>query len=96
MRVSATRYNLLERWDGINLATGPPGRGLEELEFRAADGMWEVMIGFERLWHSDSPARLGTVLLAPPTKPRRTYKTVRVRDNGTLVSLKHRDVSVPA
>ena len=70
--------------------------GLEELEFRATDEMWEVTIGFERLWHSDSPARLGTVLLAPPTKPHRTYKTVCVRDDGTIVSLKHRDVSVPA
>lgn len=70
--------------------------GLEELEFRVEDAMWEITIGFQRLWQSDSPARLGNALLAPPAKADRTYKTVCIRDDGTVVSLKHRDVSVRA
>jgi hypothetical protein len=70
--------------------------GLEELEFRAEDAMWEITIGFQRLWQSDSPARLGNVLLPPPAKAHRTYKTVCIADDGTIISLKHRDVSVPA
>ena len=68
--------------------------GLEELEYRAEDGMWEVTIGFDRLWRSDSPAQLGNVPLPGPPEPNRTYKTVCIRDDGTVVSLKHRDVSV--
>ena len=70
--------------------------GLEELEFRVEDAMWEVTIGFQRLWQFDSPARSGTVLLPPRPTADRTYKTVCMRDDGTVVSLKHRDVSVPA
>ncbi len=70
--------------------------GLEELEFRAEDATWEVTIGFQRLWQTDSPARLGNVLLPPPAKPGRTYKTVCIGDDGTVISLKHRDVSVTA
>ena len=68
--------------------------GLEELEFRAEDAVWAVTIGFDRLWQSDSPAQLGNVLLPPPSKTDRTYKTVCIRDDGTVISLKHRDVSV--
>ncbi len=67
--------------------------GLEELEFRADEAMWEVTIGFHRLWQSDSPAQLGNVRLPPPPNPVRTYKTVCIRDDGTVLSLKHRDVS---
>ncbi|MDE2653629.1 MAG: hypothetical protein F4107_03560 [Gemmatimonadetes bacterium] len=70
--------------------------GLEELEFRAEDATWEVTIGFQRLWQSDSPAQLGNVVLPSPPKPGRTYKTVCIRDDGTVISLRHRDVSVPA
>ena len=70
--------------------------GLEELEFRSEDAMWEVTIGFQRLWQFDSPARSGTVLLPPRPNAARTYKTVCMRDDGTVVSLKHRDVTVPA
>ena len=68
--------------------------GLEELEYRAEDGTWEVTIGFDRHWQSDSPGRLGNVPLPGPPSPDRTYKTVYIRDDGTVISLKHRDVSV--
>ena len=68
--------------------------GLEELEYRAEDAMWEVTIGFHRLWPSDSLARPTSVHLSRPLTPDRTYKTVCIRDDGTVISLKHRDVSV--
>lgn len=90
--VQAAKDHILELFKDEKIARV----GLEELEFRAEDAMWEVTIGFERLWQSDSPARLGNVLLPPPQKRDRTYKTVCIRDDGTVVSLKHRDVSVPA
>lgn len=90
--VQAAKDHILELYKDEKIARV----GLEELEFRAADGMWEVTIGFLRLWQSDSPVRLGTVLVAPPPKPDRTYKTVCIRDDGTVASLRHRDVSVPA
>lgn len=70
--------------------------GLEELEFRAEDAVWEVTIGFQRLWQSDSPAQLDSVPLPGPPNPDRTYKTVCIRDDGTVIALKHRDVSVRA
>ena len=68
--------------------------GLEELEFRAEDSIWEVTIGFHRLWQSDSPTKLEIVLFPRPPNRDRTYKAVCIRDDGTVISLKHRDVSV--
>lgn len=70
--------------------------GLEELEFRAEDAMWEVTIGFQRPWQAEPSDILPRVLRPPPPKTDRTYKTVCIRDDGTVVSLKHRDVSIPA
>lgn len=46
------------------------------------------------VWQSDSPAQLGNIPLPGPTNLDRTHKTVCIRDDGTVVSLKHRDVSV--
>ena len=68
--------------------------GLEELEFRVEDATWEVTIGFRRHWNSRPPPPRFTL----PSSPRedRIYKIVRIRDDGTIVSLKHRDVSIPA
>ena len=64
--------------------------GLEELEFSdEASGIWHVTIGFRRRWQKDSPG----VLFSPGSE--RTYKTVRIHDDGTVISMKHRDVSVP-
>ena len=65
--------------------------GLEELEFAdKAPGVWEVTIGFSRRWQGGS----GSGAVFGPSDDR-TYKTVRIRDDGTLISVKHRDVSIP-
>ncbi len=68
--------------------------GLEELEFKAEEAVWEVTIGFQRHWQSDSARARDVALLARPAA-HRTYKTVCMRDDGTVIALKHRDVSVP-
>ena len=88
--VQAAKDHILELFEDEKIARV----GLEELEFRAEDAVWAVTIGFDRLWQSDSPVQLGNVLLPPPSKTDRTYKTVCLRDDGTVISLKHRDVSV--
>ena len=63
--------------------------GLEELEFADKDpGVWEVTIGFRRRWQGGSEVKN---LFSP--RVARTYKTVRIRDDGTLISVKHRNVS---
>lgn len=64
--------------------------GLEELEFAdKAHGVWEVTIGFSRRWQRGGVA---DAVFGPSAH--RTYKTVRIRDDGTFISLKHRDVSI--
>ena len=73
--------------------------GLEELRFEVS--VWEVTIGFRRRWQrADAPTSplpgLPSLLPLPSSTRERTYKTVRIRDNGTVIELKHRDVSVPA
>ena len=76
--------------------------GLEELEFEEGDsGVWKVTIGFRRGWqkpYAPTPPATGLhgVLRPPSPKRERTYKTVRIRDDGKVISLKHRNVSVPA
>ena len=87
--VQAAKEHILELFKDEKIAR----IGLEELEFKIEDDMWEITIGFQRLWQSDSPARLGNILVPPA---HRTYKTVCIRDDGTFFSLKHRAVSVPA
>ena len=68
--------------------------GLEELELK--DAIWKVTIGFQRSWRTDSSDPLPRVLF-PPLKTDRIYKTVQIRDDdGSVISLKHRDMSVPA
>ncbi len=67
--------------------------GLEELEYvDEGAGVWEVTFGFRRRWEGRP--------LPPPYPPRsdtkRTYKKVRIRDDGTFISLKHRNVTVSA
>ena len=74
--------------------------GLEELELDS--GVWEVTIGFRREWqkpYAPSPPPTGIheiFRLRGPKREERTYKTVRIRQDGTVISMKHRDVSVPA
>lgn len=90
--VQAAKAYILELFKDEKIAHVGP----EELEFKAEDAIWEVTIGFCRLWTSDSSAQWGNVPLPRPPNPDRTYKTVRIREDGTVISLKHRDVSVPA
>ena len=90
--VQAAKAYILELFKDENIAHV----GLEELEFRTEDSMWEVTIGFHRHWQSDPPAQLRDMLIPRPPNPDRTYKTVCIRDDGTVLSLRHRDVSVRA
>ena len=76
--------------------------GLEELDYAdEGPGVWEVTFGFRRRWqgaNAPNPAAVGLPgLLSPPSPKReRTYKTVRIRVDGKIMSMTHRDVSVPA
>ncbi|MCE2423218.1 MAG: hypothetical protein J4G03_07925 [Gemmatimonadetes bacterium] len=67
---------------------------LEELEFSVEDDTWEVTIGFQHPWQAESSDLWPSVLR--PEFAARTYKKVCIRDDGTFVSMKHRDVSIPA
>ena len=73
--------------------------GLEELRFEKS--VWEVTIGFRRRWqrvHAPPPPPAGLPSFLPPprAKSERTYKTVRISDDGMVIEMKHRDVSVPS
>ena len=76
--------------------------GLEELEFLEEDsGVWQVTIGFRRKWQQPfdpgpPPHEARDFLRSPKPRLARNYKTVRIRDDGTVLSMTHRDVSVPA
>ena len=76
--------------------------GLEEVTFLEADsGVWEVTIGFRRGWQTTAtptppPPPLEGLVPPRPSVRDRTYKSVRIRDDGTVISMTHRDVSVPA
>ncbi len=66
--------------------------GLEELAFKDVEDVWEVTIGFQRLWKPVSPPLLNI----GSHSSRRTYKTVCMRNNGEVISVRHRAISVPA
>ncbi len=69
--------------------------GLEELEYR--DGLpevWEVTIGFRRVWKKPDAESSSMVDLLSRGTSARTYKTVRIRDDGKVLALKHREVSI--
>ena len=76
--------------------------GLEELELvDEGSGVWEVTLGFRRGWQGvnepNTPAAgLPGLLRLPSPKRERTYKTVRVRVDGKIMAMTHRDVSVSA
>lgn len=69
--------------------------GLEELQHYPDGelGVWEITIGFRRVWGGPDPA--GNPLAVPSgrTSPR-TYKVVRISDDGEVLSLKHRQIAV--
>ena len=60
--------------------------GLEEVEFNSTSNNWEVTIGFSRPWDQKNPltAALGNKL------PTRSYKLVRIDDDGYVISLTDR------
>ncbi|MCW1924116.1 hypothetical protein OKA05_16230 [Luteolibacter arcticus] len=70
--------------------------GLEEVDFEESSGCWHVTVGFSRAWdyEKNAFAALGGTTLGGP---RRTYKTVTIQDrDGSVLSVKNRDVGVPA
>ena len=68
--------------------------GLEELDYRDGDpGVWEITIGFRRVWKGSDPVGNPLAVLSGRTSPR-TYKIVRISDEGEVLSLKHRQISV--
>ena len=69
--------------------------GLEELDYRdGADlGVWEITIGFRRVWKGPDPVGNPLAVLSGRTSPR-TYKIVRISDDGEVLSLKHRQIPV--
>lgn len=68
--------------------------GLEELVYRDGDlGVWEITIGFRRVWKGPDPVGNPLAVLSGRTSPR-TYKIVRISDEGEVLSLKHRQISV--
>ena len=63
--------------------------GLEEIEFNELNSVWEITIGFSRLW-----GRPGDVMRALDGDLARTYKTIRIQDeSGRVESVRHRDVT---
>lgn len=63
----------------INLA-------LEEVDYDEQNDIWLVTVGFSRPWD-----RSGTVVFQG-TPVHRYYKVVRVRPDGNVASVKHRDL----
>ena len=61
--------------------------GLEEVNFYDADGEWIVTLGFSRPW--DEP-RNALASLAQSTAPQRSYKIVRIADDGTVKGVSNR------
>ncbi|CAK8722894.1 MAG: hypothetical protein CDV28_1607 [Candidatus Electronema aureum] len=62
--------------------------GLEEVSFYDEDGEWTVTLGFSRPW--DEP-RNTLASLAQTNLPRRSYKIVRIDDNGKVKGVKNRE-----
>ena len=87
--VKAAKEYILDVFEGEEVVE----LGLEELEFvDERPGVWEVTLGFRRRWHRSPPPPP----FSPSPKGERTYKKVRIRDDGKVISLRHRDVTVPA
>ena len=67
--------------------------GLEELDYRDGDlGVWEITVGFRRVWKGPDPVGNPLAVLSGRTSPR-TYKIVRISSDGEVLGLKHRQFS---
>jgi len=71
--------------------------GLEELEYDDSSKVWSVTIGFSRPWHFHKEVgslQIGSTLrglMEHSGKPlERSYKVVRISNNGDIISLRDR------
>lgn len=80
----------------------PSNLGLEELEFDDEHKTWNITIGFSRPWQDPAanPALADligaaslTSSLANLRRLQRSYKVVRIKEDGTVLSLKNRIVT---
>lgn len=73
---------------------------LEEVERDEPEKAWNITLGFLRKAPpspKDAAAALGLAFtLDAISARRRAYRVVRVKDDGTVVSVKHRDLSADA
>ena len=60
--------------------------GLEEAEFDELSDDWKITIGFSRPWNTKNPV---TTVLGR-SRPERSYKVVRIDDDGHVKSLTDR------
>ena len=60
--------------------------GLEEVDHDGTKKVWSVTVGFSRPW--DEP-RNSLAAIAAPAK--RSYKTLRITDEGQVLSIRNRD-----
>ncbi len=62
--------------------------GLEEVEFDESEHAWLITLGFTRPWdQANFASKLG--MLEP-----RTYKIIRISEDGTVVSVKNRQPAI--
>lgn len=63
--------------------------GLEEIERDERSGSWRVTVGFSRPWNT---ARNAFSALSGDPAPKRAFRVVSIKADGTVVSVKRRDV----
>ena len=64
----------------------PQDIGLEEVAFDESAKAWEITIGFSRAWDNPMDQTFDLV-----RNSRRIFKIVRIRKDGEIESIKHRD-----
>lgn len=72
--------------------------GLEEVEYDLDDGEWLITIGFSRPWDRPRRSAFSAIPLLPgeerpPDPLNREYRIVRVKSDGTVSSVKLRNVA---
>ena len=63
--------------------------GLEEIERDDRTGIWRVTVGFSRPWNT---VRTALTALSGEAAPKRAFRVVSIKADGTVVSVKRRDV----
>lgn len=65
--------------------------GLEEVEYDRGQHIWSVTLGFSRPWNTPGlPGGLGTIRTMAR---KRTFKVVRIADDGQIISLRNRETA---